>query len=105
MIMYKHVGFLTKRAEQPFADFVSYWQTAHADLARQLPGLRRYVLNPIDRTSNPDSPVDGFAELWFDAEADAEAAWTSAAGTATAADAQSFLAGLVVVNLHEITIR
>jgi uncharacterized protein (TIGR02118 family) len=103
--MYKHIGFLTKRAEQPFADLVNHWQTAHADLARQLPGLRRYVLNPIDRTAYPDSPVDGCAELWFDADADAEAAWASAAGTATAADAQSFLAGLVVVDLHEITIR
>lgn len=102
--MYKHVGFLTKRADQPFGEFVDYWRTAHADLARALPGLRRYVINPVDRSEYPNSPVDGFAELWFDSESDAEAAWASPEGVATSADGGAFFAAMSVVNLREITI-
>lgn len=102
--MYKHVGFLTKRPHQPFEEFVEYWRTIHADLAQELPGLRRYVLNPVDKRDYPESPVDGFAELWFDSEEAAEQAWASPAGLDTAADAHSFFVGMTIVNLYEITI-
>ncbi|MGY2006340.1 EthD family reductase [Nocardia gipuzkoensis] len=101
---YKHIGFLTKHPDQPFDEFVQYWRTAHADLAKELPGLRKYVLNPIDKSVYPDSPVDGFAELWFDSREAAEVAWASQEGAATSADARGFLAALTVVNLHEIEI-
>lgn len=102
--LYKHVGLLTKKADTSFTDFVQYWQTTHADLARGLPGLRKYVINPVDRNVYPDSPVDGFSELWFDSEEAAAAAWASDAGKAAAAEGHTFFAQMWIVNLHEIDV-
>ena len=47
--MSKHVGLVTKRGEISYDEFVTYWRGAHADLAKELPGLRNYVINPIDK--------------------------------------------------------
>ncbi|KQQ08494.1 EthD family reductase [Rathayibacter sp. Leaf296] len=102
--MYKHVGLVTKRPELSYDEFVAYWRGTHADLAKQLPGLRRYVINPIDRRVYPDSPVDGIAELWFDTRGDAEAAWASEAGISTRVDGSSFFGGMAIANLHEIDV-
>ena len=77
---FKHVGFLTKRDDQTLEEFYHHWKTVHSDLARRVPGLRKYVINPIDRTLYPDAPVDGFAEVWFDSLEAAERAWASPEG-------------------------
>ena len=47
---FKHVGFLTKRDDQTLEEFYHHWKTVHSDLARRVSGLRKYVINPIDRT-------------------------------------------------------
>ncbi|TCI96347.1 EthD family reductase [Aeromicrobium sp. IC_218] len=102
--MYKHVGLVTKRPEISYEEFVAYWRGAHADFAKGLPGLRKYVINPIDKRLYPDSPVDGFSELWFDSEEDAEAAWVSDAGKATHADGTEFFHSMAITNLHQIDV-
>ena len=98
----KHVGFLCKKPEQSFAEFVQHWETLHADLALKLPGLKKYVINPIDRTQYPDSPIDGFAELWFDSVAEADAAFATELGQSVAEDAQGFTSSMTVAYLNEI---
>lgn len=50
---FKHVGFLTRKKGQSFDDFVKYWDEVHTAIALRLPGLRGYVLNPIDRENIP----------------------------------------------------
>jgi uncharacterized protein (TIGR02118 family) len=50
-------------------DFLAHWQGPHAELALRLPGLRRYVQNPVHpsayaRGRRPS--FDGVAETWFD---------------------------------------
>lgn len=45
--------------------FRRHWLEVHAPLARGLPGLRCYRVNPIVEAP-PDLGWDGVGELWFD---------------------------------------
>lgn len=71
--------------EEP-TEFEQWWRTQHATLAARMPGLRRYVLH---RASGFEKPVDwdGVAELCFDSEAAARAAFASEEGRAVMRDA------------------
>ena len=48
--------------------FQDYWRTAHADIVRRLPGLRRYVQShTLPSGYRKGEPAwDGIAEIWFD---------------------------------------
>lgn len=99
---FKHVGFLTRKKGQSFEDFVKYWDKVHTSITLRLPGLRRYVLNPIDREKYPDSPVDGFSELWFDSLEDAVAAFDSAVGQEAYKDVPNFVEHAAITYITEI---
>lgn len=101
---FKHVGFLTKRDDMTFAQFTEHWVQVHSELAKSVPGVRAYTVNPIDRAVYPDSPADGFSEVWFDSLEAAEIGWASPAGLATFADVDNFVKSLVVTNLTESVI-
>jgi uncharacterized protein (TIGR02118 family) len=51
-------------------DFARYWTTVHAEKAKQVPGIARYVINlaPDLSGSGAEQPYDGFAEVWFESE-------------------------------------
>lgn len=72
---FKHVGLIYKRQDMSYEEFVQYWQNVHTKIALQLPGLKGYSINPIDRRLYPDSPIDGFSELWFDSLQSAQQAY------------------------------
>lgn len=99
---FKHVGLITKRADQTFEEFVDYWTKVHSELAIHVPRLRKYTVNPIDRRLYPDSPIDGFSELWFDSLADAEAAFESDVAKKTFADVPNFAQNVAVTYITEI---
>lgn len=99
------MGFITRKQGQSFADFIQHWEQVHSRIALQLPGLRGYVLNPIDRQRYPDSPVDGFSELWFDSIEDARHAFDSPAGQAAFADVPNFADHVAVTYITEIKKR
>lgn len=99
---FKHVGLITKRDDQTFEEFVDYWLKVHSELAIHVPGLRKYIINPIDRRLYPDSPIDGFAELWFDSLEDAKAAFESEAAKKTFADVPYFAKNVAVTYINEI---
>ncbi|EFC4441162.1 EthD family reductase [Escherichia coli] len=102
---FKHVGFLTRKKGQSFDDFVKYWDEVHTAIALRLPGLRGYVLNPIDREKYPDSPVDGFSELWFDSPEDAISAFNSPVGKEAYDDVSSFVEHAAITYITEIRKR
>lgn len=99
---FKHVGLLCRREDQTFAQFVEYWEKIHTEIALKLPGLRGYVLNPIDRAQYPDSPIDGFSELWFDSIEAATSAFASSIGKEAYDDVENFIAELAVTYVTEI---
>lgn len=99
---FKHVGLLVRKKDMSFEDFIQYWNETHTAIALQLPGLRGYVLNPIDREKYPDSPIDGFSELWFDSIDDAINAFNSPAGKAAYADVSNFIENAAITYVTEI---
>lgn len=102
---FKHVGLLNRKDSQTFEEFVEYWVHVHTKIALKVPGLRGYVINPIDRKMYPDSPIDGFSELWFDSLEAAEAAFSSPEGMAAYDDCKNFIGKLAVTNINEIKVK
>ncbi|WP_241624303.1 EthD family reductase [Rosenbergiella epipactidis] len=102
---FKHVGFLIRKEGQNFDDFVKYWDEVHSEIALRLPGLRGYVLNPVDREQYPNAPIDGFSELWFDSIEDAMTAFNSPVGEEAFRDAPNFAASAAVAYITEIRKR
>lgn len=99
---FKHVGLITKKKDQSFDEFVDYWLKVHSEIAVRVPGLRKYVINPIDREKYPDSPIDGFSELWFDSLEAAEEAFASPAGQEAFVDVPNFADNVAVTYITEI---
>lgn len=72
--------------------FVEHWLGEHSALARALPGLRGYRINPVVQASS-DFPWHGVAELWFDSPQAAAAAMASdPAGTRLRCDTRRLAA-------------
>ena len=70
--MIKRISLLTRKAGLTHEEFVKHWLEIHGPLARNVPGVRRYVqshiLSESKRADIPSSDVeiDGIAELWYD---------------------------------------
>jgi uncharacterized protein (TIGR02118 family) len=49
-------------------DFFAHWGNEHADLAKKIPGLRRYIQNHVvlDMLARGNMTHDGWSEFWFD---------------------------------------
>jgi uncharacterized protein (TIGR02118 family) len=98
---YKRIGLLRMKPGLSHDQFVTHWTTVHAEMAKRLPRLRRYVINLIDRQKYPQLGYDGFSELWFDSIADHDAAFTSPLGVELLADVENFAAGVDPVMVEE----
>lgn len=71
--MIKRVSLVWKRPELTRAQFGALWVGEHVHVARQLPGLREYV---IDFATEPaENCPDGIATLRFDDQRALEAAF------------------------------
>ena len=101
--MFKAVILLSRRADMTHDGFVDWWLDDHAPLAATLPRLRRLVFNVVD-AGHEEPAIDGISELWFDSQADFEAAYASDIGESTAADSMAHVSGRVrmFVTEHEL---
>ena len=99
--MFKAIILLTAGDGMSHDDFVSWWLNEHAPLARQLPKLRKATFNVVD-SPQPGQP-NGVSELWFDTQADFDAAYSSEIGKSVVADSMAHVSGrvrlIVVENL------
>jgi uncharacterized protein (TIGR02118 family) len=85
--MFKAMILLSRREDTTPDDFRRWWLDEHRPLALQLPGLRRMVVNIVEPGPGRDETgIDGVSELWFDTQADFEAAYATEIGKAVAAD-------------------
>lgn len=73
--MYKMIFGAKRKAGMSREDFGRYWLTTHAEKAKRVPGIKRYVINlaPDLSGSGRELPYDGFAEAWFETEAEMRA--------------------------------
>ena len=87
--MIKFVNVLVREEGMSHEEFVERWTGDHADLASELPNLRKYTTSvPVD----PDkSNHDGIVELYFEDMAALGAAFESEAGQAVQDDAAEFV--------------
>ena len=59
------------------AEFSHHWREVHAPLAKQIPGLRRYIQNHSPTILSRSLAYDGVVEIWTDTEEAITAAFTS----------------------------
>jgi uncharacterized protein (TIGR02118 family) len=85
--MFKAIILLKRRDGMQPAEFQAWWLERHAPLARALPGLRGLTFNLV--AGDGSAPFDGVSELWFDSQADFEAAYATDHGRAVAADSMA----------------
>jgi len=80
-----------RRADLTPEQFRRHFEQVHGPLAKQLPGLKKYVQNFVCADSTRKSPGwDAIVELYFDDWATMEAAWASPQGAASDADLPNF---------------
>ena len=92
--MFKLLSILSKPANMSTEKFNHYWQYTHGEMAKQLPGLVRYVQNHISshiRPSKQSHQVNGFVELWFESRTAMEVAFTSDIGKQLIQDETVFI--------------
>jgi uncharacterized protein (TIGR02118 family) len=99
--MFKAMVMLNRREDLSREAFGRWWLDQHRPLVRQLPGLRRYVVNLVQ--DGPEDGGDGFAELWFESREAFDAAYATEAGKAVVADSMAHARSRVryVVEEHE----
>lgn len=101
--MIKRVSIARKRPDLSREDFVRHWLGPHAEIAKQVPGLRGYVVFVAD---DPDTAgCDGIAITWFDSREDAITGFASEPiRSAIAADRPLFLDEVRVFFVEEHTV-
>ena len=72
-------------------EFVKYYLEKHMLIAKQLPGLRKYVLNSAIVRPGKEPTFDGASELWFDNLDSYRQAFSSPQGRLTSEDADKFI--------------
>ena len=85
--MFKAMVLLTRHETLSREAFGRWWLDEHRPLVRQLPELRRYVVNLVE--DGPEDGIDGVAELWFDSREAFDAAYATEAGKAVVADSMA----------------
>jgi uncharacterized protein (TIGR02118 family) len=84
--MIRRFSLVRKRPELSREEFLARWTGEHVEIAKQLPGLRGYVIHILDGEA---PPYDGIAITTFDSRDDAERAFADpalAAGLARTRD-------------------
>jgi len=87
--MPKIVDLLVRKDGYSHEDFVERWQGDHADLAKDLPGLERYVTSVP--TQPDDVEFDGILELYFEDMAALAEAFDSDIAAEVQEDAAEFI--------------
>jgi uncharacterized protein (TIGR02118 family) len=89
--MLKFMVVLYRRPDLTREQFRRHLEEVHGPLAKNLPGLRKYIQNHVSDDPKRKSPGwDAIVELYFDDWTAMEAAWASPQGEASDADLELF---------------
>jgi uncharacterized protein (TIGR02118 family) len=64
--MIKRVSLVRRREGLSHEEFVEHWMGPHAEIVRNLPGLRGLRFGVVREWSPGTTPYDGVGEVWFD---------------------------------------
>lgn len=73
--MVKRISLVRRRAGISREQFLAHWMGPHADIVRQLPGVRGLRFGVVERWTPEAAAWDGVGEVWFDSIADARKAF------------------------------
>ena len=105
--MIKRVSLLTRKVGLTHEEFVHHWREVHGPLARQVPGIRRYVQCHIQSESRradipeTDVEIDGIAELWYDSVEAMERSTETAEAQALYADGALIIGNIKTYVIEE----
>jgi uncharacterized protein (TIGR02118 family) len=92
--MIRRVSFIRRKAGLTQEEFFAHWTGRHADIVRQLPGLRGLRFSRVERCVPDDAAWDGVGETWFDSLDEADRAFaTEPFLTLLTEDRQKFIGG------------
>jgi uncharacterized protein (TIGR02118 family) len=75
--MLKRVSLVRRKSGMSREAFLAHWMGPHAEIVRQLPGLRGLRFGIVQHWSPAEAQWDGVGELWFDSTADVERAFST----------------------------
>jgi uncharacterized protein (TIGR02118 family) len=75
--MIRRVSFIRRKIGLTREQFFAHWTGPHAEIVRQLPGLRGLRFSMVDRCIPEDTDWDGVGETWFDSIPDADRAFAT----------------------------
>ena len=99
--MFKLIILLAKKHGMGDEEFAGYFLNVHAPLARKMVGVRRYVVNIVQKPPNREPEFHGVAELWFDDRESMKKAFSSAEGGVTQKDTEKFASKAVSLFIEE----
>jgi uncharacterized protein (TIGR02118 family) len=99
--MFKIMILLTKKQVMSDDDFARYFLEEHAPLAKKMPGLRKYVVNIVQRPPNREPDYHGVSELWFDDRESMKQAFTSPQGSLAQKDTEHFAGKTLTLYIDE----
>jgi uncharacterized protein (TIGR02118 family) len=73
----KRVSLVRRRRELSREQFLEHWMGAHAEIVRQLPGVRGLRFGAVEEWSPAEAGWDGVGEVWFDSVEAAQAAFAT----------------------------
>ena len=90
--MVKMIFLVHRRPDMDVESFHRYWSEIHANIAKKMPGLRKYIQHHAKPGPDGSTPAyDGFAEMWWDDDATLEESLASEEGKAALADTENFI--------------
>jgi uncharacterized protein (TIGR02118 family) len=90
--MIKFIVVLYKKTDLSVEQFRQYFRDVHGPMAREIPGLRRYIQNYALSSPNRKPPGwHGVAELYFDNWQAMEEAWATPEGQRATNDLEAFV--------------
>ena len=75
--MIKRVSFLRRKEGMSKEEFYAHWTGPHADIVRQMPGVRGLRFGVVQTWTPEDAAWDGIGEVWFDSIEAAHAAFAT----------------------------
>ena len=64
--MIKRVSLVRRKPEWTHEAFIAHWTGPHAEIVKQLPGLRGLRFGAVQRWTPDNAAWDGIGEIWFD---------------------------------------
>jgi uncharacterized protein (TIGR02118 family) len=75
--MIKRVSLVRRKPDWTHEAFIQHWMGPHADIVKQLPGLRGLRFGPVTQWTPETGYWDGIGEIWFDSIEAANAAFAA----------------------------